>query len=626
MSPVFLLRDICKSSLEKVGTMEKCQLRAMFSVHTSGLHCKLRQFDQSAIIFESISCKFTFPESVEFDNTTYPVSGISDEFLLELIAREIAVPDNITFVISKQFSHLDFSQIHVTHTPDEGWRWRARAGKADSLVPLADPPCRSFLIPNSIEIIESGAFAGSIANVTFSGQSRLREVHGFLCCPFLSVSLPDSVEVVSATAFYACTWMESLSLGSRLRELQCFAAKPEKADHDMCLQSLFVPASVEEIRGICFCPRLELLRFGEPSQLREIFGLNRLAVEELEIPESVEDIDGMSHCPALAKLRFSPSARLRRLKGVGYNESLVEIDIPDSVEELDGFQECAKLQAIRFGPRSRLREVTGLNVLNIAEIRFPESVESLNVLSFCDHLRRVEFGASPRVRSMRGLDRVPCLIEFVIPDSMETVDIMSGAQSLQAVRFGACPRLREFNGFSRTLIVDLTVPDTVDSIVGFNECPRLGVVRFGPNPRVRKLHGFNNSALDILDVPDCVEELVGFDRTDRPGGPRAVNFGAASRLRVLRGFKKTLVDRFAVPALVEELDIKSSYCREISFPERFCALYSEIRCPKRTIVSLPEKALSRVRRWSVLRFAARAVEPGRGHPPPIVAALQKSQP
>jgi hypothetical protein len=578
----------------------------MISVFEEGVHCKLRLPDRTAILFESTAPDFTLPNSVIFDAACYPVCGVTDDFLLELLSLSISIPPHITFIVAKQFDGLDFGQIILAHSPDSGWCWcpRARAHDCTSTSELSLPACDALAVPDSIEVIEAGAFCGAVASVTFSASSRLREVHGFACCALTAIIVPDSVEVIGPFAFFGCTALESLSLAesSRMRELRCFAAKPEKPDHAMALQSLFVPAGVAALAGFSVCPLLESVRFAAGAQLREIAGLSRLAVEEIAIPDSVVEINGLSYCSRLVRLRFGPRAQLRRLRGVSKNEALVEIDIPDSVEEIDGFQECPRLQEMRFGQASRLREFNGLNDNAIGEIRFPDFVESLNVLSFCNTLRRVEFGPSPRLRSIRGFDCVSNIVDFFIPDSIETVDILSGARSLQAIRFGPNPSLREINGFTRTSIVELTIPETVDSIVGFNLCSKLRELKFGPNPRIRKLQGFKETALNVLNQPDSVEEVVGFESAKRL---TAVNFGERSRLRVIHGFEKTMIERFVLPAGVEEFGIAGCCtCREIVMSEQSRVQFTGLKIPRRTFVSVPESVVRRSRQWAHLRFAA----------------------
>ena len=144
---------------------------------------------------------------------------------------------------------------------------------------------RSIVIPDSVRIIEVGAFSTCTAleSVTFGEQSKLEElgIEAFYACKLLpEVHLPDTVRIIGESAFRGCTG----------------------------ITSMVIPDSVTEIGANAFsgCSSLGSITLGEGVERIGDGALASTALSEITIPAGVKIIGRSAFygCTKLSTVKF----------------------------------------------------------------------------------------------------------------------------------------------------------------------------------------------------------------------------------------------------------------------------------------------------------------------------------
>lgn len=82
---------------------------------------------------------------------------------------------------------------------------------------------KSVTIPNSIEVIEKGAFQACrvLENITFANESNLVEIgdYAFYLTNITSITIPEGVKTIGKYAFSFCTNLTTINLPSTLQTL-----------------------------------------------------------------------------------------------------------------------------------------------------------------------------------------------------------------------------------------------------------------------------------------------------------------------------------------------------------------------------------------------------------------------
>ena len=155
---------------------------------------------------------------------------------------------------------------------------------------LNDEPIVNLEVPNTVTKIPGGRFSGrNITSVTIPNSVKIIENGAFANCSALtSIDIPNSVKVIGDAAFENCTELSMLSLGSSLDSIGVRAFGGCKA-----LNSLEIPNSVRiiSVRAFESCDDLTTVTLGKSLETigeSAFAGCHKLS--SIEIPNSVTSI------------------------------------------------------------------------------------------------------------------------------------------------------------------------------------------------------------------------------------------------------------------------------------------------------------------------------------------------
>ena len=300
-----------------------------------------------------------------------------------------------------------------------------------------DTTSRDIHVPDSIEIIEEGAFAKVRASrVLFSEISRLTEIsaEAFAGSHIVSISIPKTVTVIRERAFEGCLHLAEVNLPKEIN-LKYFSPG---VFHSSGINRLDVPASVIAIQARAFagCNALSQVTFRSDGILEEIGesafhdpkGNRKLT--SISIPKSVRviGVNAFRKCAALRKVSFGSASLLKEMcDGAFLCCSLKEIFIPQAVERLgDWCLAIASLKKVTFERHSSLKSI-GKHCFHtslLSTIEIPSSVVSIGdgAFKFCGQLTTVKFAGPCSLKEIGvGAFLETGLTKFVLPSSVEKV-------------------------------------------------------------------------------------------------------------------------------------------------------------------------------------------------------------
>jgi len=220
--------------------------------------------------------------------------------------------DNIATLIGSHFSN---DRVVI---PDKilARNNRIYTVKAIGHTAFARSAIRNVTIPDSVEVIEHGAFEGckNLISVNFGANSRLNsiDVFAFWESGIRSITIPDSVEAIHQSAFFDCKNLMSVNFGenSRLNYIG------RSAFTCSSILNITIPNSVETIgeRAFAYCENLNSVNFGENSRLNliEKHAFSNSSISDITIPDSVEEIGkkAFAECRNLNSINFRESSRI----------------------------------------------------------------------------------------------------------------------------------------------------------------------------------------------------------------------------------------------------------------------------------------------------------------------------
>ena len=135
--------------------------------------------------YNEYSGEVVIPESVTYNGTTYPVTGIGLSAFAESDVSSVTIPSTVTEIVNGAFQNC------------------AKLTRVD--------------IPNSVTTLKSGAFfnCSQLESVTIGSGVTTISQYAFAYCPKLKeITIPNTVTTIENDAFYQCTGLASVVIGS----------------------------------------------------------------------------------------------------------------------------------------------------------------------------------------------------------------------------------------------------------------------------------------------------------------------------------------------------------------------------------------------------------------------------
>lgn len=251
--------------------------------------------------------------------------------------------------------------------------------------------------PESLEVIGTGAFSGSMRLLDVDFPSSLKEIEARAfegCISFGSLELPSSLEKIGRFAFSGCTAVASVTIPYSVCEI---------IDNPFCGSSIFIDSESPDFYSDPYAlydyTRTKLLAYFGMTQ-----GNNRYKVRD-----SVTEI-----CPfAFAHSFVSEVTLPEGLRKVGHfafrdSKDLKSVELGNSLEEIGNysFAGCCKLKSLKLPPSlKRIGEGCLYLCESLRDITFQSSapqIEGLEWLESLENLQNIHVPAGS-VKNYEGL-------------------------------------------------------------------------------------------------------------------------------------------------------------------------------------------------------------------------------
>lgn len=440
------------------------------------------------------------PEKVEFDGKEYTVTAIgekafhlNDELLSVVMPKTIVsighdafancpklksltIPENVQELKNSAFMGLPSLEYLTVDEKNEFFDSREGCNaiiktKSNTLY----VGCKSTVIPDNVKVIASHAFMSLI----------------FVLVPEepLEFVIPKSVEVIESQAFAGCRPLKKITFSEGLKSIGHWAFNATS------LESVVIPASVNDISPRAFnrCDSLKVIKVKKGNKVYDSRkGCNAiiesesdklvLGCNESEIPEGVKIIgaDAFAECAikdvqfpsSLELIEFSAFKGCRELKKVvvpgnvkviessAFNRSSIEeVIIEDGVEKIGSgaFSDCKKLKNVTLP----------VSLENIGDYRF----ESL--FNGCRELERVRLGNDNETYYCNGSVLLEKETRTVIDGwGIDNCYVGNGYVRWKAKKIGQ----GAFMGHE--LLAKVTLPETLEEIEAraFYDCKSLRLI------------------------------------------------------------------------------------------------------------------------------------------------------
>ena len=440
------------------------------------------------------------PEKVEFDGKEYTVTAIgekafhlNDELLSVVMPKTIVsighdafancpklksltIPENVQELKNSAFMGLPSLEYLTVDEKNEFFDSREGCNaiiktKSNTLY----VGCKSTVIPDNVKVIASHAFMSLI----------------FVLVPEepLEFVIPKSVEVIESQAFAGCRPLKKITFSEGLKSIGHWAFNATS------LESVVIPASVNDISPRAFnrCDSLKVIKVKKGNKVYDSRkGCNAiiesesdklvLGCNESEIPEGVKIIgaDAFAECAikdvqfpsSLELIEFSAFKGCRELKKVvvpgnvkviessAFNRSSIEeVIIEDGVEKIGSgaFSDCKKLKNVTLP----------VSLENIGDYRF----ESL--FNGCRELERVRLGNDNETYYCNGSVLLEKETRTVIDGwGIDNCYVGNGYVRLKAKKIGRQAFMRH------ELLAKVTLPETLEEIEtrAFYDCKSLRLI------------------------------------------------------------------------------------------------------------------------------------------------------
>ena len=209
------------------------------------------------------------------------------------------------------------------------------------------------VLPNSVEIIDYGAFEGCINLQTVHISSNLRRIEGNAfcrCTNLIQIMLPQGVEAIGSSAFDGCEKLTSINLPEGLTSLGVNALA-----RCTSLKSVIIPSRIRKIEEGLFTGCISLSSVSIPNTVTSI-GRGAFSgcanLTNIIIPSNVNNLDEyvFSGCENLTSIVIPSSTTIIGERMFAFS-GLTNIKIPDSITTIgkEAFLMCKSLKTVTIG-------------------------------------------------------------------------------------------------------------------------------------------------------------------------------------------------------------------------------------------------------------------------------------
>jgi uncharacterized protein YjdB len=174
--------------------------------------------------YSNLSGDLVIPESVTYDDKTYPVTAIDSYAFWGCSGlTSVTIPNSVTEIGKAAFARC--SGLTAIIVDDENTMYDSR-DNCNAIIETTTnklvAACKNTTIPNSVTSIGKQAFEGlsEITSIVIPCMVTSIESSAFYGCTGLTdIVIPNSIVSIGDYAFYGCTGLTSVNLGSEIRKI-----------------------------------------------------------------------------------------------------------------------------------------------------------------------------------------------------------------------------------------------------------------------------------------------------------------------------------------------------------------------------------------------------------------------
>lgn len=410
---------------------------------------------------------------------------------------------------------------------------------------FATTKLRDCILPKSIKVISSGAFAGSeIRAITISDGLVYIGDYAFANCQFLeSLTIPSTVTYISKNAFYKSNNILNLIVDEgnmKYASVEGGLASKDKTKLYFCLPGIGpvfnIPESITMIEPMAFesCSKLTQFTVDATNTIFEALGALLLdnknnvvacapaASGSVTIPDGIENISESAFCNSKVQEVVLPQS----LKNISHNafsySSLSSVSFSPNVEnsQLKTIQSCAfwscdKLTKFKLPSTLELIGDSAFSLCsNLEEINIPAKIKVIPEMAFyrCSNIKKINLPAELKGIGEYAFSQCSNISELNLPTDLDSIsgDAFSFCTALKKV---VVPRA---NKYGRAVFLGCTGVETVEfltpidsiPITMFRGCGSLKEVSIPEGVKSVKFGAFCEcSSLEKVALPESLEEI-----------------------------------------------------------------------------------------------------------------------
>ena len=297
---------------------------------TTSPYCEYTPSYQVSHTYSRPRGKIKMPQQVEYNDTTYTVTGIGDYAFYECNDLILVIPDGMSLTIGNQ------ALLGVTYYYQSDLYYYDSLYYEDSTMTTViehDDSIRHVIFPNTVTSIASGLFSNDtlLQSITFDSNLSVIASNSFYgCINIRTLTIPDFIVIIDTSAFGNCFGIDSIYMGAGVTTISINAFSG-------CTNIRSMLFNAQRIVGSFWFPRNSLSTFIIGDSIRHIRG------------------NICNGCTLLSSITIP-----NRVQSIGNNafygcSSLSSLIIPDGIDTIGehAFYGCISLDSIYLGTNVR---------------------------------------------------------------------------------------------------------------------------------------------------------------------------------------------------------------------------------------------------------------------------------
>lgn len=418
-----------------------------------------------------------------------------------------------------------------------------------------------IVLPQSLTLIESGAFCGSKGLKEVNIPNNIKDIHEFAfqgCISLKDIIIPEKASVIWKYAFQNCTSITTVKLSNGITSIDFAAFQGCTA-----LTNINIPNSVHEIYGYVFSNCTGLSHIGIPDSVTKlgshIFdGCSHLVsvrlpdeletlpaamfkackcLKEVCFPKHIARIDeyAFQDCSGLTSIILPSDVEKIGSHAFSGCDKLKNIDIPDSVTDIgaNAFCGCSSLTSLPyFANNVRIDDYAFSKCDNLFEIEYSDALFPVlrSPFGYSNNIKKINISKQVKSTYAEKFNHFQKLIEINVDDGNEKYSSINGVLfNRNATKIIKCPcgkageykipssvaEISDYAFYNCEGITDVIIPETVTTIgqYAFCNCTHLNSVLLPEKQRLFMNEGafeynvqFKNTSFELFPMRKKIYE------------------------------------------------------------------------------------------------------------------------